>query len=455
MNIFRLAGDMTHLASVIVLLLKIHTIKSCAGVSLKTQELYALVFATRYLDIFTDYISFYNTVMKLIFLGSSFSIVWYIRHHKIVRRSYDKDQDTFRHLFLVLPCLLLALVINEKFTFKEVMWAFFLIFGSCCHTSSADLVAKDKKYRQLDWPIRSSPWDIPVWVQGSTFHVDQPCQLHDVTTSTSSSMIGWLEQATWSCTRSGKCPQQEQWSWAPGLIPLCGETPCSSPCKKYALATWRDSFISKPSLLLCLSPSETTFTSPLPPLGYLGAVILGDKFKYHPFSCLLKLAGGIKDLAFLNQALHGQSWWMGCMYTSVDGNYGGLRRVHLFGGGNAFHWENIPGFCGAAENEVFSVEDAAAWKRSENGTSSYQKEKKGLSLLEVKLLDIRACSDIALCGFLLLLLPKLEEQCEARATGLSCICLQHEKNYQKFNSSVFCLITSAWHFRAVLAPSCG
>lgn len=91
-----------------------------AGVSLKTQELYAIVFATRYLDIFTDFYSLYNTLMKLIFLGSSFSIVWYIRHHKIVRRSYDKEQDTFRHLFLILPCFLLALVINEKFTFKEV-----------------------------------------------------------------------------------------------------------------------------------------------------------------------------------------------------------------------------------------------------------------------------------------------------------------------------------------------
>lgn len=92
----------------------------CAGVSLKTQELYALVFACRYLDIFTNFVSLYNTVMKLIFLGSSFSIVWYMRYHKVVRRSYDKDQDTFRHYFLVLPCLLLALLINEKFTFKEV-----------------------------------------------------------------------------------------------------------------------------------------------------------------------------------------------------------------------------------------------------------------------------------------------------------------------------------------------
>lgn len=126
MNIFRLAGDMSHLASILVLLLKIHTIKSCAGVSLKTQELYAVVFLARYLDIFTHFISIYNTIMKLIFLGSSFSIVWYMRRHKTVRASYDKDQDNFPHYLLVIPCLLLALLINEKFTFKEVMWTFSL-----------------------------------------------------------------------------------------------------------------------------------------------------------------------------------------------------------------------------------------------------------------------------------------------------------------------------------------
>ncbi|PON32740.1 ER lumen protein retaining receptor [Parasponia andersonii] len=115
---------MTHLASVLVLLLKIHTIKSCAGISIKTQELFVIVFLTRYLDLFTNFISVYNTIMKLIFLGSSFSIVWYIRHHRVVRRSYDKDQDTFRHFFLMWPCLILAIFINEKFTFKEVMWTF-------------------------------------------------------------------------------------------------------------------------------------------------------------------------------------------------------------------------------------------------------------------------------------------------------------------------------------------
>jgi len=89
---------------------------------LKTQELYAIVFATRYLDIFTSFVSLYNTSMKLVFLGSSFSIVWYMKYHKAVHRTYDREQDTFRHWFLVLPCFLLALLIHEKFTFLEVLW---------------------------------------------------------------------------------------------------------------------------------------------------------------------------------------------------------------------------------------------------------------------------------------------------------------------------------------------
>ncbi|XP_047319313.1 ER lumen protein-retaining receptor-like [Impatiens glandulifera] len=126
MNIFRLAADMTHLASILVLLLKIHTIKSCAGISLKTQELYAIVFVTRYLDLFSSHVSLYNTFMKMIFLASSFSILWYMRRHKIVRRSYNKDQDTFRHFVLMIPCMLLALFVHEKFNFKVVMWTFSL-----------------------------------------------------------------------------------------------------------------------------------------------------------------------------------------------------------------------------------------------------------------------------------------------------------------------------------------
>ncbi|CAL9755508.1 unnamed protein product [Musa acuminata subsp. burmannicoides] len=101
MNAFRLAGDMSHLVSVLVLLLKIYATKSCSGISLKTQELYALVFLTRYLDLFIYVVSVYNTLMKIVFIASSLAIVWYMRSHPLVRRTYDKDQDTFRHYTLI------------------------------------------------------------------------------------------------------------------------------------------------------------------------------------------------------------------------------------------------------------------------------------------------------------------------------------------------------------------
>lgn len=149
MNAFRLAGDMSHLFSVLVLLLKIHTIKSCAGISLKTQELYAIVFATRYLDLFTDYISLYNTIMKIVFLSSSFSIVWYMRYHKLVRRSYDKEQDTFRHYILVIPCLVLALLLHERFTFREVLWTFSLYLEAVAILPQLVLLQRTKNVDNL------------------------------------------------------------------------------------------------------------------------------------------------------------------------------------------------------------------------------------------------------------------------------------------------------------------
>mmetsp|Transcript_9823 Transcript_9823/g.34903 ORF Transcript_9823/g.34903 Transcript_9823/m.34903 type:complete len:193 (-) Transcript_9823:387-965(-) len=119
----------------LVLLLKIQATKSCAGVSLKTQELYAIVFLTRYLDLFTNFVSLYNTIMKLIFIGSALAIIWLMRRHKVVRQSYDKSQDTFRYEFLLAPCFLLSLVLNNMFTVMEVRQA---RFGPCPHRSARE-----------------------------------------------------------------------------------------------------------------------------------------------------------------------------------------------------------------------------------------------------------------------------------------------------------------------------
>lgn len=67
MNVFRILGDLSHLLAMILLLGKIWRSKCCTGISGKSQILFALVFTTRYLDLFTNFISIYNTVMKVVF----------------------------------------------------------------------------------------------------------------------------------------------------------------------------------------------------------------------------------------------------------------------------------------------------------------------------------------------------------------------------------------------------
>lgn len=133
MNIFRLAGDVCHVVSIFLLLLKIKTSHSCAGISLKTQILYMIVFSTRYLDIlFTkpwhSALTFYNTIMKILFLTSSAYTI-----HLIYRRykhTYDKVHDTFRIEFLILGAAVAALVFHLKLTIFEIIWAFSVFLES-------------------------------------------------------------------------------------------------------------------------------------------------------------------------------------------------------------------------------------------------------------------------------------------------------------------------------------
>eukprot|EP00106_Octopus_bimaculoides_P017494 XP_014784936.1 PREDICTED: ER lumen protein-retaining receptor 2-like [Octopus bimaculoides] len=125
MNIFRLIGDMSHLLAIIILLLKIWKTRSCAGISGKSQVLFALVFTTRYLDLFTSFISFYNTIMKAFFIASSYFTVFLI-YYKF-KATYDSNHDTFRAEFLVVPVGGLSVLVNSEFTLLEILWTFSIL----------------------------------------------------------------------------------------------------------------------------------------------------------------------------------------------------------------------------------------------------------------------------------------------------------------------------------------
>lgn len=122
MNIFRLLGDLSHLLAIIILLLKIWKTRSCAGISGKSQLLFAIVYTTRYLDLFTNFVSLYNSVMKVVFLGTSYGTL-YLMYVKF-RATYDSNHDTFRVELLLIPVAALSLLVNHEFSVMEVLWAF-------------------------------------------------------------------------------------------------------------------------------------------------------------------------------------------------------------------------------------------------------------------------------------------------------------------------------------------
>lgn len=140
MNIFRLAGDVSHLLAIIILLMKIWRSKSCAGISGKSQVLFALVFTTRYLDLFTIFISAYNTVMKVVFLALAYATVYliYVRF----RNTYDSENDTFRVEFLLVPVIGLSFLENYAFTPLEILWTFSIFLESVAIMPQLFMVTK-------------------------------------------------------------------------------------------------------------------------------------------------------------------------------------------------------------------------------------------------------------------------------------------------------------------------
>jgi len=122
MNLFRIIGDVSHYAAIVTIFLKIVTSKSCKGISGKTQILYLLVFLTRYVDLFFNFISLYNTAIKIFFILSSITNIYlvFIRYSGTI----SNDLDSFRIEILIIGAAILALIFNHEFALLEIAWTF-------------------------------------------------------------------------------------------------------------------------------------------------------------------------------------------------------------------------------------------------------------------------------------------------------------------------------------------
>ena len=142
-NVIQLVGDTLHLISFVIIIYKIYKDKSCKGVSAKTFEIYLLVFCTRYLDLFMYFISFYNTSMKLLFIGASIFILYLMHFKAPFNSTYDrKNEDTFPHVYLIPFAIVMTLIINKSYSLWGLVWSFSLWLESVAVFPQISIIAK-------------------------------------------------------------------------------------------------------------------------------------------------------------------------------------------------------------------------------------------------------------------------------------------------------------------------
>ncbi len=123
LNLFRMAGDLSHLVSILILIHSIQKRKTAKGISLKTQVLYVIVFVTRYLDLFTTFISVYNILMKIFFIASSIYAVYLLKKYS---SEIKENADIFPVQYLLLGTAVCALLFHSSFSPIELLWSYSL-----------------------------------------------------------------------------------------------------------------------------------------------------------------------------------------------------------------------------------------------------------------------------------------------------------------------------------------
>lgn len=150
--------------------------------------MYVIVFVCRYMDLFWNFGSLYNTIMKILFIGGSIATVYIMTNGKPQASTYSPDDDSFPFLLLIGPCAVLGVLINQNHSDPfEWLWAFSIYLEAVaiipqlfmlqkigqCENLTSHYVALLGLYRVLyivNWIYRYTHEyhysDIIVWVAG-------------------------------------------------------------------------------------------------------------------------------------------------------------------------------------------------------------------------------------------------------------------------------------------------
>ncbi|KAI0443213.1 ER lumen protein retaining receptor-domain-containing protein [Xylaria telfairii] len=134
-NIFRILGDVSHLLSKVILIYAIHRNRSAEGVSWITQVLYAVVFCSRYTDIFTE-TSKWNYFFKLFYILSSIYIIaimrWIYPRTREREIAWKLGAGILAGSLLLAPFVMLIFEGKKQWSFFTWVWDFSQILESIC-----------------------------------------------------------------------------------------------------------------------------------------------------------------------------------------------------------------------------------------------------------------------------------------------------------------------------------
>ncbi|KAM7264215.1 hypothetical protein ACFE04_001898 [Oxalis oulophora] len=122
-NLF-VGAEAVHSIGISVLIYKLMKEKTCAGLSLKSQDLTAIFLAVR---LYCSFVMEYDihTVLDLATLATTLWVIYMIRFN--LKSSYMEDKDNFNIYFVLAPCVVLALVIHPSTSHhivNRILWAF-------------------------------------------------------------------------------------------------------------------------------------------------------------------------------------------------------------------------------------------------------------------------------------------------------------------------------------------
>ncbi|KAK6938955.1 ER lumen protein retaining receptor [Dillenia turbinata] len=122
-NLF-VAAEAVHALGISVLIYKLIKEKTCAGLSLKSQELTAIFLAVR---LYCSFVMEYDihTLLDSATLVTTLWVIYMMRFK--LKSSYMKDKDNFALYYVVIPCVLLSLAVHPSTTHNivnRICWAF-------------------------------------------------------------------------------------------------------------------------------------------------------------------------------------------------------------------------------------------------------------------------------------------------------------------------------------------